>query len=99
MNGDGGPTGCTLNVRVQPRASRNHVAGFREGTLRVSVTAPPHDGKANAAVLELLSDSLGIAKSHLQIVRGHTSRDKVVSVEGLHAEQVRQLLHPKAPKA
>ena len=79
-------------MRVQPRASRNAVAGFRDGKLRVSVTAPPHDGQANAAVLELLSERLSVAKSTLRILRGHSSRDKVVSVSGLaQAEMERRL--------
>ncbi len=50
-----GPNSGTISVRVQPRASRDRVLGMRDGTLRVSVTAPPHDGKANAALLELLT--------------------------------------------
>lgn len=78
-----GSEGCTLNVRVQPRASRNRVGEYRDGALRVSVTAPPRDGRANIALLELLADTLGVAKSRLRIVRGHTARDKVIAVEGL----------------
>ena len=79
-------------MRVQPRASRDRVLGMREGALRVSVTAPPHDGKANAALLELLAETLGVAKSRLRIVRGHSSRDKVVAVDGLDAGEVRRML-------
>ena len=84
--------GCTISVRVHPRASRDRVLWMREGTLRVSVSAPPHDGKANAALLELLAESLGLAKSRLRIVRGHSSRDKVVAVDGLDAGEVRRML-------
>ena len=85
--------GCTIDVRVQPRASRNAVVGFRNGTLRVSVTAPPHDGQANAAVLELLSDTLSVAKSRLRILRGHSSRNKVVSVSALSQAEVERRLN------
>ena len=85
-------TGCTLRVRVQPRAARKRVAGFRDGVLRLSVTAPPADGKANAAVLALLADALGVPKSGLAIVRGHAARDKVVAVDSLTAEEVQQRL-------
>ena len=88
LNGDHLTDGCTIDVRVQPRASRNSVAGFRDGTLRVSVTAPPHDGQANAALLELLSETLKVGKSRLHIVRGHSSRDKVVTVAGLTQAEV-----------
>ena len=90
-------SGCSLRIRVQPRASRDQVAGFRvtgsgEDVLRLSVTAPPADGKANAAVLALLSEVLGTPKSRLAIVRGHGARDKVVAVELLSLEEVRERL-------
>ena len=84
--------GCIISVRVQPRASRNRILEFRDGTLRVSVTAPPHDGKANAALLQLLADTLAVAKLRLRIVRGHSSRDKLVAVDGLEAGEVIQRL-------
>ena len=82
-----GPEGCAIRVRVQPRASRDRVMGFRDGTLRVSVTAPPHDGRANVALLELLARRLGVARSRLRIVRGHAARDKVVAVEGMSEQE------------
>ncbi len=88
-----GSSDCTIKVRVQPGASRNRVQGFREGALRVSVTAPPHDGKANAALLELLAASLGIARSRLRIVRGHAVRDKVVTVERMAEKEATHLLN------
>ena len=80
--------GPLISVRVQPRASRERVVVLSDGTLRVSVTAPPEGGKANAAVLELLADTLGVAKSKLRLVRGQASRNKVVAVEGMDAGQV-----------
>ena len=90
-------SGCSLRIRVHPRASRDQVAGFRatgsgEDVLRLSVTAPPADGKANAAVLALLAEALGTPKSRLAIVRGHGARDKVVAVESLSLEEVRERL-------
>ena len=92
-------SGCSLRIRVQSRASGDRVAGFRvtgsgEGVLRLSVTAPPADGKANAAVLALLAEALGTPKSRLAIVRGHGARDKVVAVESLSLEEVRKRLSP-----
>ena len=87
-----GSESCTLSVRVQPRASRNRVGDYRDGTLRVSATAPPRDGRANAAVLELLAEALGVAKSRLRIIRGHAARDKVIAVDGLTATDVMQRL-------
>ena len=90
-------SGCILRIRVHPRASRDRVAGFRvtgsgEDVLRLSVTAPPADGEANAAVLALLAEALGTPKSRLAIVRGHGARDKVVAVELLSLEEVRERL-------
>ena len=92
MDGSGG---CTISVRVQPRASRDRVLGLRDGALRVSVTAPPHDGKANTALLELLAGSLGVAKSRLSIVRGYTARDKVVAVAGLSRDEALRRIEPQ----
>ncbi len=88
------PKGCIISVRVQPRASRNRVLGYRDGWLRVSVTAPPHDGKANAALLELLAGTLGVTKARLRIVRGHASRDKAVAVDDLTPGEAKERLGP-----
>ncbi|HWL56173.1 MAG TPA: DUF167 domain-containing protein [Paracoccus sp. (in: a-proteobacteria)] len=73
--------GTEFAVRVTPRASRNAVA-VEEGKLRVTVTTVPEDGKANAAVVKLLSKALGVAKTRIVLVRGATSRDKVFRIEG-----------------
>jgi len=72
--------GTEFAVRVTPRASRNAVA-VEEGRLRVTVTTVPEDGKANAAVVKLLSKALGVAKTRIVLVRGATSRDKVFRIE------------------
>lgn len=81
------PDGATLALRVQPKAKRNAVAGERDGALKVSVTAPPEDGRANAAVLELLRDELDLGRAQVELLSGHTSRNKVVLVRGLTPEQ------------
>jgi hypothetical protein len=62
--------------------------GFLGDTLRVSVTAPPEDGKANQALIALLADRLDVARSSLQIVRGHGSRDKLVAVVALDLTEI-----------
>lgn len=70
-----------LRIRVTPKSSRNRV---EPGTpLKVYVTAPPADGEANRAVVETLSKALGVPKSRLEIVSGHSGRDKTVAVQGL----------------
>ena len=83
---------CTIKVRVQPKSSRNQVGGFQDGTLRVRVTATPTEGQANAAVIALLAKTLGVSKSRLGIIRGYSSRDKVVSVDTLTDQEVRRKL-------
>jgi len=83
---------CTIKVRVQPKSSRNQVGGFQDGTLRVRVTAAPTEGQANAAVIALLAKTLGVSKSRLGIIRGYSSRDKVVSVDKLTDQEVRRKL-------
>lgn len=87
---------CILKVRVQPKASRNQVAGYDEDTLRLRVTAPPAEGKANAGVIALLAKTLGVSKSKLQIIRGQSSRDKIVSVDTLTEQEVRQRVEAAA---
>ena len=81
---------CKIDVRVQPNASRNQVDGFEDGTLRLRVTAPPADGKANTGVIALLAKTLGVSRSRLEIVRGHSSRNKVVSIDTLSEQEVRR---------
>ncbi len=74
--------GTRLSLRVTPKASRNAVAAPEADgdPLRVYVTTVPEGGKANAAVLKLLSKALGLPKSRLEIVQGATGRDKVVEI-------------------
>ena len=81
-----------LRIRLQPNARRNEVVGFQEEVLRLRVTAPPREGRANKALIELLSDVLDIPKSRIDILRGHTSRDKLVAIDGLESAEVRARL-------
>lgn len=73
----------TISVRVQPRASRAAVEGIKDGSLRVRLTAPPAEGAANEQLIEVLSKEFGIRKSAIRIVKGQSSRDKLVEVVGL----------------
>jgi hypothetical protein len=70
-----------LEVRLQPRASRDEIAGMRGGRLLVRVTAPPVGGRANKALCDLIAKRAGVARGKVTIVRGERSRDKVVRVE------------------
>jgi uncharacterized protein len=69
-----------LRVRVQPRASRNEIADERAGALLVRLTAPPVEGKANAALCKLLAKAAGVPPSAVEVVRGASARDKVVRI-------------------
>ena len=80
-----------LEVRVQPRASRNEIGDFMPaGALKVRVTAPPVDGKANDAVVKLLAKQLGITPSSVTVVRGATARNKTIEIDGLSDDEIRQ---------
>jgi uncharacterized protein (TIGR00251 family) len=80
---------ASINLRVTPSASRDAVVGWQGDVLRVRVRAPAQRGKANEAVLRLLAAALGIERRRLRIVRGETSRQKVVSVDGLDEAEIR----------
>ena len=77
-----------LSVRVKPRASRSRLLRVDGSTLEVSLAAPPVDGAANAALLELLAEALGLRVSALRLVLGRASKHKVVEVSGLSAAEV-----------
>ena len=89
------PYSATLKVRVQPKSSKNEVLGYQGDVLWLRVTAPPEGGKANAAVISLLAEVLGVAKSQISILRGHASRNKLVSVALLTPEKVRRCLEER----
>ncbi len=72
-------------VRVLPRSSRNEVVGeMADGTLKVKLTAPPVDGRANIALVDLLSNYFTVKKIHIKIISGLTSKNKIVKIEEHH---------------
>ena len=75
-----------------PRARRDEIAGEREGRLLVRVTAPPVEGAANRALCRLVAKRVGVARGRVSVMRGGSSRDKVVRVEGLSGPQLRAAL-------
>jgi uncharacterized protein (TIGR00251 family) len=80
--------GLHLALKVQPRASRNAVAGVHGDELKVSVTAPPVDSAANEAVVRFIAEVLGCPRGAVQILRGQTSRHKILLIRGVPAAQV-----------
>jgi uncharacterized protein (TIGR00251 family) len=86
--------GVTVDVLVQPRASRAGVGPVAGDRLRVSVTAPPVDGKANAAVIQAVAEAFGVRRAAVSIVRGETGRRKTLHIAGLDRAAVEKLGFP-----
>jgi uncharacterized protein (TIGR00251 family) len=80
-----------FTVRVQPRASRSEIVGVHGDALKVRLSAPPVDGAANAALVELLAAALAVSRASVRIVAGETSRSKLVEVNGVNVENIRRL--------
>ena len=86
------PEGCLLAVRAQPGARKAGVLGEQAGALKVAVTAPPEDGRANQALTELLREWLGLKRSQVELVGGATNRNKHFLIRVLTPEELRSLL-------
>jgi uncharacterized protein (TIGR00251 family) len=80
--------GLVLPVRAQPGARRAGVQGEQNGALKVAVTAPPEDGRANKALVEALAEALGVRRSQVELLSGATGRDKRFLVRGLSREEL-----------
>ncbi len=80
--------GVLLAVRLQPRSSLNQIGKALGEELRIKVTAPPVDAAANEALLRLLADALDCPRNHIQLIRGHTARQKTLKIYGLSPEQI-----------
>ena len=87
-----GETVFRFEVRAKPRASRSKVLGIREGVLDVSLAAPPVEGEANRELVETLARTLGVPKRDIRIVRGESSRAKLLEVRGVTADVLRERL-------
>jgi uncharacterized protein (TIGR00251 family) len=88
-----------LSIKVVPKASRDRVAGWMGEVLKVCVTAPPERGKANAAVVEVLAEALGVPRAAVRIVAGETSPRKTIEVAGVGEEVALRRLGRSAPGA
>ncbi len=76
-------SGVTIEVQVQPKASRDEIVGFQNGRVKVRVTAAPQGGKANERLREIIAKAVGVSKSSVRIIRGETSRLKTIRVLGV----------------
>lgn len=82
----------TFDVLVQPRASRAKIGPVHDGRLKVAVTAPPVDGEANAAVIELLAKSVGVPRGAVAVIAGTSSRRKTVRISGIARAAIEALV-------
>jgi len=86
-----------LEIHLQPGAKSNEIIGFRDGVLWVKVAAPPERGRANGALIELMAKSLSVPKSDLALIRGFASRQKVIAINGLTIEALKEKLTRNVP--
>jgi uncharacterized protein (TIGR00251 family) len=82
----------TVDILVQPRASRAKIGPMHDGRIKIAVTAPPVDGEANAAVIELFARQLGIARGCVEVIAGASSRRKTLRIEHVTAQQIAELV-------
>jgi len=77
-----------LSVKVTPSAARSEITGWRDDALQVKIAAPPEKGKANKELIDFISRTLGIKKSAVAIIKGQTSRNKIIAIEGMSREEI-----------
>lgn len=87
----------TFAVRVHPRAKKDGISGTMGDALKLSLTSPPVDGRANQACIEFFAKLFKVPRTSVTIAAGETSRNKVIRIVGLNAEQVIQRLHEASP--
>jgi hypothetical protein len=86
------PGGCVLPVRVHPAARRNAITGTHDGALKISLTTPPTDGRANEALMAFLSERLGIPRARIELLTGASSRSKAFRISGITAAELEEKL-------
>lgn len=89
----------SFRVRVQPRASRDAIEGDHAGALKVRLTAPPLEGRANESLRRLLAERLNVPLSAVRIISGENSRNKRIAVAGVTRERVLALCEPAANRS
>ncbi len=87
-----------LKVYLQPKSSKNEIIGSYRDGIKVKVTAPPVEGKANDALRQFLAKALGIAPSQIEILKGHHSREKTLKIEGVDGHEILDLFGGAIPR-
>lgn len=78
--------GITIEIKVQPRASRNQIVGEQDGSLKIKLTAPPVEGEANQALVDFLASVLDIPRRNVILLKGDSSRNKIIAIKGMTRE-------------
>jgi uncharacterized protein (TIGR00251 family) len=86
--------GCTLSVRVHPGARKNAVTGIHADALKIALTSPPVDGRANEALIEFVAEALRLPRARITLVAGISSRSKTLRITGKSAAEVTTALSP-----
>ena len=87
--------GCTVSVRVQPGAKKDAVMGLHGGAVKIALSAPPVDGKANEALIAFVAEKVGLPRARVSLVSGAANRSKVLRVTGRSAAEMRAALLPE----
>lgn len=80
--------GVRLELRVQPRSSRNQIVGEQDGVLKIKLMAPPVDGEANTALIEFIAGYLHLPRKNIKLIKGESSRHKIVEIMGISSEEL-----------
>ncbi len=88
--------GITFAVKLVPRGKRDEIVGVENDAIKIRVNAPPVEGRANEALLKFLAQRLNVACANVEIVRGETSRNKVVRVRGIPLARLQEILNKKS---
>ncbi len=86
--------GIQFAAAIQPRASRNQILGIHNHCLKIKLTSPPVDGAANQACIKFLAKAFGISPSRIAIVKGETSKNKIIQFEGMDSKTFMNTLEP-----
>jgi uncharacterized protein (TIGR00251 family) len=87
-------TGSAIHIRVQPRSSKNEISEILDdGTIKIRLTAPAHEGKANHALIKFLSDLMQVPSNAIEIVAGQKNKDKLVTITNIQSTEIEKIIH------
>jgi len=81
-----------IQVQIQPRFSKDQILGLHDGRLKMTISAPPIDGKANESLIEFLAKTFKVSKSNIDILKGHTSKLKTIKLSGINQNTYRSIV-------